>query len=299
MFDDLKTPVEIDTKLAEFYYEQDELKFDITNLRSRIEDYAEREYYAGSKAKAESKLEELLERYSIVFASVQILNKKYTGWSRAFLVKNSNGHIHASMNCGTCFPTTQYIWLTDLSGQDRLEIAGLAGEKACSVCYPDAPSEYFLRKCQLEDPSVVKAREERAIAKAEREAKRIAVGISNPDGSELRVASWSDSYKETLKTERTARIWAKNQMVWVASSSSKKDYRLEKRAETIVEIEKVLVAIANKTGQDLEVVRAEISNKANKDIVKIQREQREWAKLNPQYDNPEFREQYEIINGGK
>jgi hypothetical protein len=88
-------------------------------------------------------------------------------------------------------------------------------------------------------------------------------------------------------------------MVWVASSSSKKDYRLEKRAETIVEIEKVLVAIANKTGQDLELVRAEISNKANKDIVKIQREQREWAKLNPQYDNPEFREQYEIINGGK
>jgi hypothetical protein len=282
MFEDLKTPVEIDSKLAELYYGKYDLENEIANLRSRIEMYAEREYYASSKAKVESKLEEVLEKYKVLLANVQILNKKYTGWSRAFLVSNSNGHIHASQNCSTCFPSTRYIWLTDLSGQDRLEIAGLAGEKACSVCYPDAPSEYFQRKCQLEDPAVVKAREERAVAKAEREAKRIAVGISNPDGSNLLVRNWWDSlgYKENLKTERTARIWVKNHLV---ALSDVKEWQKEKFESVRPDIEKVLIAIAHKNNQSVEVVRAEIEQKANKEIAKIARDLEVWYQANPQH----------------
>jgi hypothetical protein len=282
MFEDLKTPVEIDSKLAELYYGKYDLENEIANLRSRIEIYAEREYYARSKAQVESKLEKVLEDYKVLLASIQILNKKYTGWSRAFLVSNSNGHIHASQDCSTCFPSTRYIWLTDLSGQDRLEIAGLAGEKACSVCYPDAPSEYFARKCQLEDPAVVKAREERAVAKAEREAKRIAVGISNPDGSNLLVRNWWDNlgYKENLKTERTARIWVKNHIVALAGA---KDWQKEKFESVLPDIEKVLVAIAHKNNQSVEFVRAEIQKKADKEIAKIARDLEIWYRANPQY----------------
>lgn len=282
MFENLKTPVEIDSKLAELYYGKYDLENEIANLRSRIEMYAEREYYASSKAQVESKLEKVLEDYKVLLASVLILNKKYTGWSRAFLVSNSNGHIHASQDCSTCFPSTRYIWLTDLSGQDRLEIAGLAGEKACSVCYPDAPSEYFARKCQLEDPAVVKAREERAVAKAEREEKRIAVGISNPDGSNLLVRNWWDSlgYKENLKTERTARIWVKNHLV---ALSDVKEWQKEKFESVRPDIEKVLIAIAHKKNQSVEFVRAEIQKKADKEIAKIARDLEVWYQANPQH----------------
>lgn len=291
---ELKTPVEIDTAIWEATIDAWNLVGKIARFESQVETYEQYEWYADRLAKAKQELEEAKRQLAENETLLKLLSSKYTGWSRAFLVSNSNGHIHQSRSCSTCFPDTQYIWITELSGKDRLEIAGLAGEKACSVCYPDAPSEYFARKCQIEDPAVVKAREEREAKKLEREAKRLATGIWNPDGSDLRVRSWFDTHNETLKTERTARIWAKDQMVWVASSDSKRSDKLDKRELVIAEIEKVLVAIAHKLGQDLEAVRAEIAEKANKAIIKIQRETEAWLVANPQYRNSEHRTYYEL-----
>jgi len=68
---------------------------------------------------------------------------QYEGWTRAFLVRNGNGHIHSSMACSTCYPTTEFGWLTDLSGADEAEIIEHAKEVACTVCYPDAPVEKY------------------------------------------------------------------------------------------------------------------------------------------------------------
>ena len=283
MTDELKTPVEIDTALDKAIQEKWWLEVQIDRLRSAVEHYEKSEHQKYRIPATQKEISKLMDKLLIETRLIAELSNKYTGWARAYLVSNSNGHIHASRNCSTCFPSTQYIWITELSGQDRLEIAGLAGEKACSVCYPDAPSEYFMRKCQIEDPAIVKARAEREAKKAEREAKRLATGICNPDGSDLKVRGWSNTYTETLKTERTARIWVKDQLIWTASSNSKRSEKLEKRAETIAEIEKVLIAIAHKTGQPLEVVRSEIIEKANKEITKIMRETLAWYKANPQY----------------
>lgn len=61
------------------------------------------------------------------------------GWNRAFLVANGNGHVHSSMGCSTCRPTTQYAWLTDYSGADEATIVADAGHRACTTCYPSAP----------------------------------------------------------------------------------------------------------------------------------------------------------------
>ena len=291
---ELTTPVEIDTALAESYAEKRDLEFRIDRLRNAVEYYQKHTYYADKIEKTEKEIQDLLDILLEKHRLIEKLENKYEGWSRAYLVSNANGHIHASTNCSTCFPSTRYIWITELSGQDRLEIAGLAGEKACSVCYPDAPSEYFARKCQIEDPDVVKARKEREAKKLEREAKRLATGIWNPDGSDLRVRSWFNTHSETLKTERTARIWVKDQLVWIASSDSKRLDKLDKRGLVIAEIEKVLIAIADKSGQDLEVVRAEIAEKANKAIIKIQRETEAWLVANPQYRNSEHRTYYEL-----
>ena len=289
MFEDLKTPVEIDTALASLYNEKFDLEMKIDSYRRSIELYAEREYYASAKAKAEAKVRDLVLEVGEVLKKKRVLEGKYTGWSRAFLVSNTNGHIHSSMDCATCFDTTRYVWLTDLSGQDRLEIAGLAGEKACSVCYPDAPSEYFARKCQLEDPAVVKAREERAEAKAVREAKRLAVGVFNPDGSAVKVrSSYGGRYLDELKTERTARIWAKDTGCWIANyhADKREDWkseRVEILANLEADLEMVLVALAFKAGVEVVVARAEIQDKVDKQLAKNARERAKWIANNPQY----------------
>lgn len=61
-------------------------------------------------------------------------------WNRYFLVTNSNGHVHRGMGCSTCFPTTEYAWLVELADCDEAAMIEEFGEKACTVCFPDAPA---------------------------------------------------------------------------------------------------------------------------------------------------------------
>lgn len=65
--------------------------------------------------------------------------KAYTGWNRFFLVTSSAGHVHRSMSCSTCFPTTAYAPVVALSGQDDQAAVELLGESLCTVCFPEAP----------------------------------------------------------------------------------------------------------------------------------------------------------------
>jgi hypothetical protein len=66
-------------------------------------------------------------------------------WSRFFLVTSSDGHIHSSMSCSSCRPTTTYGWLPNMSGMtqeqamDALDEMGPGRSALCSVCFPDAP----------------------------------------------------------------------------------------------------------------------------------------------------------------
>lgn len=63
-------------------------------------------------------------------------------WSRFFLVTSSHGHIHASRNCSTCRPTTEYGWLPNLSGATEAETVAEHGPMLCSICFPTAPVEW-------------------------------------------------------------------------------------------------------------------------------------------------------------
>jgi hypothetical protein len=73
-------------------------------------------------------------------------------WTRAFIVTNANGHVHRSMHCSTCFPTTRYHWLTEMSDHDEAEIVEKAGQDACTVCYPSAPVESSTKPRQFFTP---------------------------------------------------------------------------------------------------------------------------------------------------
>lgn len=70
------------------------------------------------------------------------LGESYTGWSRFFLVTSSKGHIHSSMGCSTCRPSTRYGWLPELSGKAEAEAVAECGPALCTVCFPTAPLEW-------------------------------------------------------------------------------------------------------------------------------------------------------------
>lgn len=109
-------------------------------------------------------------------------------WSRYWLVDNANGHVHTSMSCSTCYPSTQYSWLIELSGQDETACVSLVGERACTVCMPSAPTRRgfgdntsgWARKTQAE-------KDEAARVKAGKAAAKAAKAITDVDGSPLRV----------------------------------------------------------------------------------------------------------------
>jgi hypothetical protein len=69
-------------------------------------------------------------------------DKQYDGWSRFFLVNNTNGHIHRSLNCSTCTFRTEFSWLPSLSGLTESDAVEAHGSILCTICYPSAPIEH-------------------------------------------------------------------------------------------------------------------------------------------------------------
>jgi len=105
------------------------------------------------------------------------------GWTRAFLVLTSGkGHVHSSMNCSTCYSTTQYGWLPQVSGHDEAEIVSGAGSDACTVCFPSAPVETAGARTILHSTEVdaQAARDERQAKRDAKAAKAAADALIDP-----------------------------------------------------------------------------------------------------------------------
>ena len=158
------TPVEIDTALAEIYTRlyaewgiQDRLAKHIEDMEKGLAKRAEGDlryssYTQESLVRLVQQMDESVARASAIHAETQPYEAEYRSrpWSRFFLVQNNGGHIHSSMHCSTCYPTTRFGWLPALSGQTEAEAVAAHGAILCTVCYPSAPVEYTDRR----DPSV-------------------------------------------------------------------------------------------------------------------------------------------------
>ncbi|QDF18687.1 hypothetical protein SEA_PUPPER_201 [Gordonia phage Pupper] len=174
---------------------------------------------------------------------------KYEGWSRYYLV--TGGHLHASTNCSTCFVTTEFQWLTDLSGLSRKEIVELAGERACTVCFPDAPVEARERKSVLftdEEKAAEAARQERAAKAAEKATKE----VLDPETG-----------KQLFKTERSAEIELGNKLegahrslIWEAEDADHRAQLTTLAVERADEAKKIAAALAAKRGVTVEEIFA-------------------------------------------
>lgn len=241
---------------------------------------ADRPYYARSILREHARVEDLDAQIDALRVQALPLDAEFTargGWTRAFLVvTNGSGHVHRDMHCSTCRPTTRYHWVTEMSDHDEAEIVKAAGERACTICYPSAPVEDLGRPTTLFTPDEVQKREDRAArdeAKREREAKKIAGGLTN-DGSEFEVtwvaknqghwgrdpATGKDAYtyadrprRERFKTERAATQWLVQDLAWSADRKGEVDKK--------VAYDAIVEAIAFKHERSVEDVWAEIDKK--------------------------------------
>jgi len=199
--------VKIDTELSSWYNKRWDLISKLESAEDSVKFYEK--YYPTSVEKIQESIEKVAKiKSEIVKVNVEItkLNKIYNQdpWTRAFLVINSNGHVHSSMDCNTCFPTTRYQWLVQYSNDDEKTIVEDAGQDACTICYPSAPAEVLNRPSRI----VTADKIAKAQAKAEREAKKaekIAKEKANaPTASGEFLYFKEGKYTEVIKTERTA-----------------------------------------------------------------------------------------------
>ena len=130
----------------------------------------------------------------------------YTGWSRFFVVTSSQGHIHSSMTCSSCYRTTTYGWLPELSGDSEAEAVATHGPALCTVCFPSAPVEDTgLKITQSRAQELawspdrqekIAAREERERIKAEKKAKKEANALKHAETMAHKMNALIDQFGE-------------------------------------------------------------------------------------------------------
>lgn len=264
------SPAEIDAVLAEHGSKQAAADQRAGYLRARIrqsESSKQRFYKLSAATIAEYEAE--IAKQEAIAAEEQLAQlpgltefRTRGGWTRAFLVTNAGGHLHRSTGCSTCYPSTQFVWLTELSGKPETEIVELAGERACTICYPTAPVDVLQRASRLRPD--VEAREERAkldAEKAEKRAAKDAKALTHPDGSEIRIQY--GTVKTVISGQRHIAAAAFDQL-WYSQDG--KRHPSHDRWER--EIQMVAAALAHKLGGDADQIIAEARAKAAKKLAR-------------------------------
>jgi len=201
--------VKIDTELSSWDEKRWLVNSKILDAEDSIEFYVK--HFPSRVGEIQKRIAELREQKAKIQAEINKLDAIYNQdpWTRAFLVINSNGHVHSSMDCNTCFPTTRYNWLIQYSNDDENTIVEDAGQDACTICYPSAPAEVLNRPSRI----VTADKVAKAQAKAERDAKKVA-RIAKEKANAPTASGEFLIYKEgkwtrVIKTERSAIIeWA-------------------------------------------------------------------------------------------
>lgn len=206
-----QTPIEIDTQLAEYYVEAGRIRTRYESNKKHLDYLIKRggetpqPWDAKDIQTYTAKTEEGLAQLRDLAAKATPLEVEHDTrqWSRAFLVVASNGHVHKSMYCSTTFPTTQWEWLPEYSGKDEAQIIEDAGERACTICWPAAPTSALSRPTRIfsrDEKAAAERRVEREQKAAEKAAKKAATTVVHPDGLDL-YGPWdqvSDNARQVL-----------------------------------------------------------------------------------------------------
>ena len=204
--------VKIDTELSSWYHK----RWDLVSKLESAEDT--KKFYEKHYATRVDEIEKAIEKIAVIKSEISAvnveiakLNKIYNQdpWTRAFLVLASNGHVHSSMDCNTCFPTTRYNWLVQYSNDDENTIVEDAGQDACTICYPSAPAEVLNRASRIVTADKIAKAQAKAERDAKREAKLAKEKANAPTASGKFLLYKEGKWTREIKTERTAVIeWA-------------------------------------------------------------------------------------------
>jgi hypothetical protein len=260
------TPKEVDTILADLYYKEIPHLNRIMGLNESLRlAKATKEISAtGYTMRRTTEIEHdlVIERMALakIRAEAQPFEDEYIHrfWKRYFLV-TAGGHVHRGRDCSTCYPTTVYGWLPELSGCDESEMVREYGETACTVCFPEAPTMWKLMGC----PKGKLAREVEAVraasqAKKDETARIKAIkAISNPDGSPLKGAARGI---ETLAAAKSELLGTAGSLKYAQEGS----YNWDRRAEILAAYDRIAEAIAYKLNITVEAVKTEAEKKVTK-----------------------------------
>lgn len=287
----LSSPVEIDTEIARIYGEAAELqaladgnRLQITRIDKTLKSSSwfsaeEVKYYSDkivtlTDAAEDAEIESGNRLREALPFEQAWRDRGY--WNRYYLVTSSDGHVHSSTACSTCYPITSYGWLTEYSGMNQPKfVTEVAGEKACTECYPWAPVDVLRQKTKLELPERRARRIEREQKAAAKAAKAAAAAIYAVDGGEL-----LDEDGSVIKTLRSARISVVEHLedamldaeVFLPQAQETKDaeefarYEIDRRASIkghALTVSRLIPAIAAKEGRSIEEVTVELTKKAN------------------------------------
>ncbi len=199
--------VKIDTELSSWYNKRWDLSNKLESAHETKKFYDRHyPYQVEEIAKIQTEIDSIKSKISAVNVEISKLNAIYNQdpWTRAFLVINSNGHVHSSMDCSTCFSTTRYNWLIQYSNDDEKTIVEDAGQDACTVCYPSAPADVLNRPSRIVTADKIAKAQAKAERDAKREAKLAKEKANAPTASGEFLYFKEGKYTEVIKTERTA-----------------------------------------------------------------------------------------------
>jgi hypothetical protein len=261
-----QTPVEIDTVLYENWLEQGKWYAYALSAAKTIERY-EAQAAKGKLMPWEvhdlGAAEDRLEEYKANIAQLREAAAPYQAeyrrrpWKRYYLVTNSNGHVHRGMNCNTCFPTTQYAWIVDLADCDEAVMVEEYGEKACTVCFPDAPSLAAFNGPGRRDRAAVEARQaEKAARQAAKQAKLLNEALRLPDPHNPARTEYPITTIASAKQQIRDDIYRK-----AYASDPQIIERLDQRLATLTE---ALLATGRVTQDEIDTIIARARKKAGR-----------------------------------
>ena len=199
--------VKIDTELSQLHNQRWAICDKIESAKDFLKFY-QKHYPTRTEeiSKCEGKLAILKDELFKVGNQILDLDAIYDQdpWTRAFLVLASNGHVHSSMDCNTCFPTTRYQWLIQYSNDDEKTIVEDAGKDACTICYPSAPAEVLNRPSRIVTADKVAKAQAKAERDAKREAKLAKQKADAPTKSGEFLYFKDGKYTKEIRTERSA-----------------------------------------------------------------------------------------------
>lgn len=295
-------PPQVDELFAAVYEKFEQLRHEMHNLRQKLHvavgdkkkpyktswgmSYAEVEKLADAASpdspagQVRSRMQDITKEQQRLTDGVWVkLNVEFDRrgqWSRIYLV--TGGHAHNTSECSTCHNgefRTQMQWMIEWSGRSQAEMIAAIADRACTICYPDAPVNRGKKVAKSvlltdEERDLEAERAERTAAKAKRAAAKAEKAITDEDGGPLKVHTWTkkahqeqrrgtlvdipeQSFYDTLATLHAARGWLTDQVNPGRYNDA-----------THRDIGRVADAIAHKEDKDRTQVIAEARERARK-----------------------------------